>query len=176
MDKIDLYRGSNLGEKSGKWWSPNPSHAQKYRKLYGPLGAYGKMSKTPSVSIDDFRTGVLSANQEHLDTAKFLKERHGYQSEITRPSNIELGKQFDSDLNAVRSGKMDEIDFKNKYYEGVIDLPSKINYGQTFGVPLKAAARFAGPLGLVYGALEYLSGTPTSTEADLYPNWKYDDD
>jgi len=120
----------------------------------------------------------LAANQIHRDSQEKLFKHFNPDKKYKpkRPSNEILSKQFDKDFDLLKSRKMSEPEFNKKYYEGVIDLPSKINYGQTFGAPLKTAAKFAGPLGVAYGVYDYLSGTSTSTEADLYPEWTYSDD
>jgi len=163
MDEIDIYRGSGIFKKAGDWWSPSLKHAEVYRDRYGPLGLKGKMSKS-KISIDDFKKGVLTANETHRKNRQKLQKLYPNEfGKTERLTNSKLSKQFDSDLKNLTPER-----FKAKYYEGVLpNQPAKLAFLNS----LKPVAKVAGPLGLAYGAYDYLSGTPTG-DATINSNIK----
>lgn len=161
MSELDIYRGSGIFGKAGDWWSPDIKRAEGYRDNYAYKGLTGKLDKS-RVGLENFKKGVLAANKRHIDNHNYLQKKYpNYKPfSFNRPNNKQLSKQFDNDFK-----KMPIEDFKKKYSEAILpNQPAKLAYLNT----LKPFAKYiGGPLGMAYGAYEFLSGKPANAGAQL---------
>jgi len=163
---IKLYRAENMGSKRyGDWWTPNLEVTQKYHK--GPLSS--RIAKA-TTNLDDY---VKAAQMALLRTS----QREG-QPTLSNPKGLPLQermKELQNSANLVKEGKLSLKDFTNNFPEGKYSnnkgLKPKTSYYQTAKPALKQVAKVAGPLGLAYGAYDYLSGTPVG-DATINPNIK----
>jgi len=193
MDYIDIFRGSGYGVQ-GDWWSPNLKHSEMFK--HGPLSGKMSKSKISLEDYkkgiekaSDYHRKVedkmIKYRPESFSTKAGGTKKKGGLERVT-PSKKDLRKQIDLDFK-----NMSLDDFKSKYYEAVLpNQPSKLalrntlkplamnpkrvlgelkpKHAKVLGkAALGQAAKFAGPLGVVYGMYDYLKGSPAGEGSQL---------